>query len=189
MEAIELYRKRNRKELEHKASQVTKDKTLPKRVVHPILSAFGNVSPVQYVLLVVKKVKSSELEESLLVLPFDYVIDVLKLLLEWIKNGWETELSCRCLFFLLRIHHNKIISTPELLPVIDSIRSHCRSRVREMKDTVGFNFAGLQFIQRQLENRDVTFFGETRKETGTNTKKEEDDCEEISIKVVLLLIL
>ena len=27
----------------------------------------------------------SELEESLLVLPFDYVIDVLKLLLEWIK--------------------------------------------------------------------------------------------------------
>ncbi|XP_046849685.1 WD repeat-containing protein 3-like [Xenia sp. Carnegie-2017] len=171
MEAIELYKEERQKELEHKASQVTKDKTLPKRVVHPILSAFGNVSPVQYVLLVVKKVKSSELEESLLVLPFDYVIDVLKLLLEWIKNGWETELSCRCLFFLLRIHHNKIISTPRLLPVIDSIRSHCRSRVREMKDTVGFNFAGLQFIQRQLENRDVTFFGETRKETGTNTKK------------------
>ncbi|XP_046860698.1 WD repeat-containing protein 3-like [Xenia sp. Carnegie-2017] len=139
MEAIELYKEERQKELEHKASQVTKD--------------------------------VSELEESLLVLPFDYVIDVLKLLLEWIKNGWETELSCRCLFFLLRIHHNKIISIPELLPVIDSIRSHCRSRVREMKDTVGFNLAGLQFIQRQLENRDVTFFGETRERLGQIRKK------------------
>ncbi|XP_046847985.1 WD repeat-containing protein 3-like [Xenia sp. Carnegie-2017] len=171
MEAIELYKEERQKELEHKASQVTKDKTLPKRAIHPILAALGNVSLVQYVLLVVKKVKSSELEESLLVLPFDYVIDVLKLLLEWIKNGWETELSCRCLFFLLRIHHNKIISTPELLPVIDSIRSHCRSRVREMKDTVGFNLAGLQFIQRQLENRDVTFYFETRERLGQMRKK------------------
>ncbi|CAB3977314.1 WD repeat-containing 3 [Paramuricea clavata] len=171
MEAIELYKEERVKELEHEANQAATDKKLPKRSVHPILAAFGNVTPVHYVLLVVKKIKSSELDESLLVLPFDYVIDILKLLLEWIKNAWETELSCRCLFFLLRIHHNKIISTPELLPIIDSIRSHTRSRVREMKDVVGFNLAGLQFLQRQLEDRDVTFFGETREKLTQVRKK------------------
>ena len=44
----------------------------------------------------------SELEESLLVLPFPYVIDMLKVLEVFIDSGWEIELSCRCLFFLLR---------------------------------------------------------------------------------------
>ena len=169
MEAIELYKEEIIKEQEYEASQTTTDKK--KRTIHPILAAFGNVTPVHYVLLVVKKIKSSELEESLLVLPFDYVIDILKLLLEWVKNGWETELTCRCLFFLLRIHHNKIISTPEALPIIDCIRSHTRTRVREMKDIVGFNLAGLQFLQRQLEDRDVAFFGETREKLAQVQKK------------------
>jgi hypothetical protein len=44
----------------------------------------------------------SELEESLLVLSFSYVIDMLKVLEVFIDSGWEIELSCRCLFFLLR---------------------------------------------------------------------------------------
>ncbi|XP_028412529.1 WD repeat-containing protein 3-like [Dendronephthya gigantea] len=171
MEAIELYKEERLKDEEHEAHQMATDKTLPRRAIHPILAAFGNVSPVHYVLLVVKKIKSSELEESLLVLPFDYVIDILKLFLEWMKNDWETELTCRCLFYLLRIHHNQIIASPELLPVMDSIRSHTQTRVREMKDVVGFNLAGLRFLQQQLEDRDVMFFGETREKLAQVRKK------------------
>lgn len=44
----------------------------------------------------------SELEEALLVLPFSYVPDILKLLNEFIQMGSDIELLCRCLFFLLR---------------------------------------------------------------------------------------
>ena len=46
--------------------------------------------------------RCSELEESLLVLPFSYVTDLLPLLNTFIQAGWEVELACRCLFFLLR---------------------------------------------------------------------------------------
>lgn len=44
----------------------------------------------------------SELEVSLLVLPFSYVPELLKLFSGYIQQGLEVELVCRCLFFLLR---------------------------------------------------------------------------------------
>lgn len=45
---------------------------------------------------------ASELEVSLLVLPFSYVAEQLKLFSSYIQQGLEVELVCRCLFFLLR---------------------------------------------------------------------------------------
>lgn len=44
----------------------------------------------------------SELEESLLVLPFSYVPDLLRLFNEYIHLGSEVELLCRALLFLLK---------------------------------------------------------------------------------------
>lgn len=44
----------------------------------------------------------SELEVSLLVLPFPYVPELLKLFNSYIQQGLEVELVCRCLFFLLK---------------------------------------------------------------------------------------
>lgn len=45
---------------------------------------------------------NSELEESLLVLPFAVSTDLLSILETFLSNGWETELTSRCLLFLLR---------------------------------------------------------------------------------------
>lgn len=44
----------------------------------------------------------SELEVSLLVLPFPYVPELLTLFNSYIQQGLEVELVCRCLFFLLK---------------------------------------------------------------------------------------
>lgn len=45
---------------------------------------------------------TSELEVSLLVLPFPYVPELLTLFNGYIQQGQEVELVCRCLFFLLK---------------------------------------------------------------------------------------
>ncbi|MBN3288726.1 WDR3 protein, partial [Polyodon spathula] len=102
MEALELYREESKKLEEHKTACEIAGKQLPPPTMSTILIAFGNISPSLYVLAVIRKVKSSELEESLLVLPFSYVPDLLTLFNEYIQNGLEVELICRCLFFLLR---------------------------------------------------------------------------------------
>uniref|UniRef100_A0A673BFY3 Small-subunit processome Utp12 domain-containing protein n=1 Tax=Sphaeramia orbicularis TaxID=375764 RepID=A0A673BFY3_9TELE len=101
MEVLELYREETRKMEEHKYACEKAGKELPPPQSNPILVAFGNVSPSRYVLDVIKKVRSSELEVSLLVLPFPYIPELLTLFNSYIQQGLEVELVCRCLFFLV----------------------------------------------------------------------------------------
>ncbi|KAI4898120.1 hypothetical protein NFI96_015384 [Prochilodus magdalenae] len=161
MEALELYRKESKTLEEHKAACKAAGKELPPPQMNPILMAYGNISPSHYVLEVIKKVRSSELEVSLLVLPFPYIPDLLSLFNTYIKHGLEVELVCRCLFFLLRIHFGQITGNQMLLSVIDDLRTNTISKVREIRDVLGFNSAGLQFLQREIESKeDVMFFAD-----------------------------
>uniref|UniRef100_A0A8C0YF92 WD repeat domain 3 n=1 Tax=Cyprinus carpio carpio TaxID=630221 RepID=A0A8C0YF92_CYPCA len=161
MEAVELYREESEKLEEHSAACKAAGKELPPPKMNPILVAFGNISPSRYVLEVIKKVRSSELEVSLLVLPFPYVPDLLKLFNGYVQQGLEVELVCRCLFFLLRVHFGQITSNQMLLSVIDELRTNTISKVREIRDVLGFNSAGLQFLQREIESKeDVMFFAD-----------------------------
>ncbi|NWI14038.1 WDR3 protein, partial [Crypturellus soui] len=160
MEAIELYREEMAKLKEHKAICKAAGKEVP-LPVNPILYAYGNITPSAYVLEVFKKVKSSELEESLLVLPFSYVPDLLRLFSEHIHLGSEVELLCRALIFLLKIHFGHITSNHMLVSVIENLKKTTISRVSEARDVLGFNMAGLQYLKREIEARDeVTFFAD-----------------------------
>ncbi|KAK5890047.1 hypothetical protein CesoFtcFv8_013616 [Champsocephalus esox] len=159
MEALEIYREESRKMEEHKYACQNAANKIPPPKPNPILVAFGNVSPSQYVLDVIKKVRSSELEVSLLVLPFPYVPELLRLFNGYIHQGLEVELVCRCLFFLLKIHFGQISSNQMMLSVIDELRTNTVTKVREIRDVMGFNSAALQFLQREIESKeDVMFF-------------------------------
>ncbi|XP_042722780.1 WD repeat-containing protein 3 [Lagopus leucura] len=157
MEAIELYREEMAKLKEHKAICKAAGKEVP-FPSNPILRAYGNITPSEYVLEVFKKVKSSELEESLLVLPFSYVPDLLRLFNEHIHLGAEIELLCRALLFLLKIHFGQITSNQMLVTVIENLKKTTISRVSEARDVLGFNMAGLQYLKREIEAKDEVMF-------------------------------
>ncbi|MBZ3878248.1 WD repeat-containing protein 3 [Sciurus carolinensis] len=160
MEAIELYREETAKMKEHQAICKAAGKEVP-LPINPILMAYGNISPSFYVLEIFKGIKSSELEESLLVLPFSYVPDILKLFSEFIQMGSDVELLCRCLFFLLRIHFGQITSNQMLVPVIEKLKETTISKVRQVQDLIGFNMAGLDYLKRECEAKsEVMFFAE-----------------------------
>ncbi|XP_046314136.1 WD repeat-containing protein 3 isoform X2 [Marmota monax] len=160
MEAIELYREETAKMKEHQAICKAAGKEVP-LPINPILMAYGNISPSAYVLEIFKGIKSSELEESLLVLPFSYVPDILKLFNEFIQLGSDVELLCRCLFFLLRIHFGQITSNQMLVPVIEKLKETTISKVRQVQDVIGFNMAGLDYLKRECEAKsEVMFFAE-----------------------------
>ncbi|XP_032372219.1 WD repeat-containing protein 3 [Etheostoma spectabile] len=172
MEALELYKEENRKMEVYKYACQTAGNEVPPPRPNPILVAFGNVSPSRYVLDVVKKVRSSELEVSLLVLPFPYIPELLTLFNSYIKQGLEVELVCRCLFFLLKIHFGQISSNQMLLSVIDELRTNTVSKVREIRDVMGFNSAALQFLQREIESKeDVMFFADATGQLAEKKKK------------------
>uniref|UniRef100_A0A8B9X6W3 WD repeat-containing protein 3 n=1 Tax=Bos mutus grunniens TaxID=30521 RepID=A0A8B9X6W3_BOSMU len=160
MEAIELYREETAKLREHKAICKAAGKEVP-LPINPILMAYGNISPSAYVLEIFKGIKSSELEESLLVLPFSYVPDILRLFNEFIQQGSDIELLCRCLFFLLRIHFGQITSNQMLVPVIEKLKETTISKVNQVRDVIGFNMAGLDYLKRECEAKsEVMFFAD-----------------------------
>lgn len=158
MEAVELHREESGNAEEHRALCKAAGKELPRKI-HPILQACGNVTSSDYVLDVIKKVRSSELEESLLVLPFSYVPDLLTLFRDYIRRSQDVELICRCLLFLLRIHFGEVTSNRPLLGVIEDLKSCSISRVMEVRDVMGVNMAALQLLKREIEAKeDVLFF-------------------------------
>ncbi|XP_034996657.1 WD repeat-containing protein 3 isoform X1 [Zootoca vivipara] len=160
MEAIELYREETAKLEQHKVICIAAGKEVP-LPVNPILQAYGNISPSAYVLDVLKKVKSSELEESLLVLPFSYVPDLLELFNQHLQLGSEVELLCRALLFLLRIHFGRITTNQLLVNVMENLKKTTISKVSQVRDVLGFNMAGLQFLKKEIEAKDeVTFFAD-----------------------------
>ncbi|XP_070463766.1 WD repeat-containing protein 3 isoform X2 [Equus przewalskii] len=160
MEAVELYREETAKMKEHKAICKAAGKEVP-LPINPILMAYGSISPSAYVLEIFKGIKSSELEESLLVLPFSYVPDLLTLFNELIQLGSDVELLCRCLFFLLRIHFGQITSNQMLVPVIEKLKETTISKVRQVRDVIGFNMAGLDYLKRECEAKsEVMFFAD-----------------------------
>ncbi|KYO28787.1 WD repeat-containing protein 3 isoform X1 [Alligator mississippiensis] len=160
MEAIELYREETAKLKEREAICTVAGKEVP-LPVNPVLQAYGNISPSSYVLEVFKKVKSSEVEKSLLVLPFSYIPDLLTLFNEYIQVGTEVELFCRALLFLLRIHFGQITSNQMLVAVIENLKKTTISKVSEAQDMLGFNMAGLQYLKREIEAKgEVTFFAD-----------------------------
>jgi len=161
MEAIELYKEETEKQ---------NDDGIDCYEPHPLLKAYGNVTPCRYVLDILNKVKSSELEESLLVLPFSYVVDLLELINEWLQKSWSVERVTRCMTFLLKIHHNEITSSPVLLSTLESLQKYTHQSVQLIKDQVGFNLAGLRFLRQQLELKNISFFDEAKDNFKKKTK-------------------
>uniref|UniRef100_A0AAY5ERG2 WD repeat-containing protein 3 n=1 Tax=Electrophorus electricus TaxID=8005 RepID=A0AAY5ERG2_ELEEL len=168
MEALELYREESRKLQEHKAACEEAGKELPSPKMSPILVACGSIS----------------LEVSLLVLPFSYVPDLLTLFSTHLQQGLEVELVCRCLFYLLRIHFGRITSNQMLLSVIDDLRTHTITKVREIRDLLGFNSAGLQFLQRETESRENMMFFTAAADTFKEKKKKKKRKRERAVLTV-----
>lgn len=139
----------------------------------PLLKALGIATPEEYVLRIVEKVKSSELEQSLMVLPFGKTISLLRLLDHWVKMEWNTPLTSRIILFLLQTHHNVLTANRSvgdsltLKPLIESIRFQLRKSVQEQKDVIGYNMAAMKFVKSTWEQSHSSEFIDWEKEMGT----------------------
>ncbi|XP_043225824.1 WD repeat-containing protein 3-like isoform X1 [Amphibalanus amphitrite] len=122
--------------------------------LHPLMLAYGCSTPDAFMAEVLRRVKSSELEESLLVLPFSYVADMLYILERLLAASGEVELVSRCLTFLLRVHHGQIVTNGVLAPVIERLRAAAGREIGQLRDQIGFSRAGLEYLQRQLTERE-----------------------------------
>lgn len=114
--------------------------------------------PREFLLSVIKNIRSADLEESLIILPFNLSLMLIEHLNIWIKENIEIELCTRCLLFLMGIHQVQISSNRNVLHELHSVRDNVRNKLRYQKDIIGFNQAALEMMKLHVQNEKSDFF-------------------------------
>ena len=154
---------------------------------HPLMVVHNTTDPDRFLLSVLRQVKSSELEEALLVLPFHYVAGLFVLLERLLTRGWDTELVARVVLFLVRLHHGPLSSAASLLAVFNGLKVAARRRVDQLRDRVGFNLAALHFLHAELEERQSVQLFADASDRVKNKRKQRHNKDKANRRAVLTL--
>lgn len=75
----------------------------------------------------------SDLEEALLLLPFNAACDIVRMLPALLDRGDRIELFCRLAVFLLRVHHGSLVANKALLKHMIQIQAKANMRLAELR--------------------------------------------------------
>ena len=115
------------------------------------------LEPAAFVLQAVQKIKPSDLEVALLSLPFTDALQLLVHLSDWLKRrSSQTEVICRVLVHLLRLHHRPLSTSLHVRSLLQNLQSSLRTVIGEMKDTIGFNLEAVRYIRSLTQNDEKT---------------------------------
>lgn len=141
----------------YKKSKQTSGLDLAPPARHPLLShAFETGEDVDahaYVLKVATKILPAQLDDALLVLPFEFVISLIKYLDYWASKEWNIPLVAKILFFLLRNYHLQIVANRVMRSRLINLRSHLGAALQRQKVTIGYNLAGLNIVKSKIEEK------------------------------------
>ncbi|CAG9763288.1 unnamed protein product [Ceutorhynchus assimilis] len=172
LECLEVNEKYREQLAEHDALQAASSQTLPLPAPPLLMQAFNATNPDDFLLETIRRIRPSDLEEGLLILPFNAVCEVFAALPNLIARGDCTELGCKVAMFLLRLHHAPIVANKLLLPTLQRLEKIMRGQVGELRDMIGYNYFGLQFLQREIEAREgVQLFRDATVERKKGDKK------------------
>lgn len=172
MEALDIGKADMELQSQHKEAL----KKNPKAVIptRNVILAALNVSAEKYVMDVMSKIKAAQLEDALLVLPFDKVITLFVFIDLWAQRRWNIPLVSRVLSTSLRIHHKQIVANQVMRPTLESLRTALRKGLDQHKNQIGYNIAGLKFLKQNWDlNHKKEFIDEKlqREEEDRLTKK------------------
>ncbi|KAF9937104.1 hypothetical protein BGZ65_001814 [Modicella reniformis] len=174
MEALELADQEINAWREYNAGVARGQRGLSKPQRSPLLISMRQ-TPEQHVWYALERVRPSELDEALLVLPFAAVTSLLNWLDVFVQREHNISLICRVLFFLIKSHHNQIVANRIMRPMLDSVRRNLRVGLQKQKDIVGFNVAALNYIRREHEANNTSNFFDEEAVRKDEEKKQESE--------------
>ncbi|KNE61569.1 hypothetical protein AMAG_06385 [Allomyces macrogynus ATCC 38327] len=151
LEALELAKDERERIAEHKLSGEPFTPNI-------ILQAMNMPDPETYVLSTIEKIRSADLEAALLVIPFSWIPLLLELTNHWAEREWNLAVTCRVLFFLLKVHHHQITASRALRPSLVNLQAHVRKALERQRDVIGRNMAAFRYLKREKELLSTTTF-------------------------------
>jgi len=150
IEAIDVFESERAKEQEFlRQSELADSRGEPRPAKpdpNPLLMTTMSTDYRRFMLETLRRVRSSELEEILLTLPFDYVKKLLSIMVMFLERHWDIELMVRCATFLLKTNFGRIAASPMLVPIVHSLNSVILAKSFHLRDCAGFNLAALQHL-------------------------------------------
>lgn len=141
----------------------------------PAIMTFYNVKNTDdYLLAVLSKIRPSDLEEALLLLTFSSVCEILEKISKMCgQHRDETELICKVILFLFRIHHKPIVSNQVLMPSIQKLIQNLVGSVVDLRDMIGSNVHSMELLKKRLEDQDkVELFKDATKARKVKDRKQ-----------------
>lgn len=151
----------NREHYEKEMESWNKHKGEVKPVKPPgnaVLTAI-NKTPDQYIMETLARIRPSQLEDALLVLPFSYILKFFRFIDAAISDQkllqQNLSLICKNLFFIVKSSHRELVSqrNEELKLRITKVKDELRRALKSNEDDLGFNIEGMKFIRRQWDLR------------------------------------
>ncbi|KAI8563256.1 hypothetical protein RHMOL_Rhmol03G0098700 [Rhododendron molle] len=130
-------------------------------VFQPNILMLG-LSPYDYVLRALSSVHTNDLEQTLLALPFSDALKLLSYLKDWALIPDKVELVCRVATVLLQLHHNQLITTVAARPILTLLKDILHARVKECKDTLGFNLAAMDHLKQLMALKSDALFRDAK---------------------------
>jgi U3 small nucleolar RNA-associated protein 12 len=117
---------------------------------NPVFLAHGGVSASVYVLNAFQRIPAASLQDALLVLSFSQLPSLLTFLALWAREGRNVALTCRVLFFMLKVHQRQVVSSGQLKGALEVVKAELRRQLKREKEELGFNLAGLRVLGRRV---------------------------------------
>ncbi|GAA0175513.1 hypothetical protein LIER_28674 [Lithospermum erythrorhizon] len=121
------------------------------------------LSPSDFMLRAISNVQTNDLELTLLALPFSDALKLLSHLKDWATIPDKVELVGRVATLLLQLHRNQLVSTVAAKPVLTSLKDIIPARVKECKDTLGFNLAVMDHLKQLMALRSDAPFRDAKR--------------------------
>ncbi|XP_051168179.1 WD repeat-containing protein 3 [Leptopilina boulardi] len=106
-----------------------------------------------YLLETVKRIRASDLEEALYVLPFSVACDILEMLPKLLKRKYQAEIVSRLALTLIQTHYNSIIAS-NLFSTVEEIKNLAIEQITTLRDTIGFNLYGMLHTRHSIEEKE-----------------------------------
>ncbi|KAK9880788.1 hypothetical protein WA026_013117 [Henosepilachna vigintioctopunctata] len=186
LECLEICEQYRQQLAEHKALQAASTQVIAAPQAPLLMQAFKVSTPDDFLLETIRRIRSSDLEEALLILPFSAVCEVLQVLPTLIQRGDNIELLCKLSVFLLKLHHSPVVANHTLLTTLEKLYKLAMNKLQELRDMVGYNLYGLQFLENEIETSEgIQLFKDmTIEKQKTNKKRRQREKLKRSIMVL-----
>eukprot|EP01028_Stygiella_incarcerata_P000409 TRINITY_DN104_c0_g1_i1.p1 TRINITY_DN104_c0_g1~~TRINITY_DN104_c0_g1_i1.p1 ORF type:complete len:969 (-),score=295.10 TRINITY_DN104_c0_g1_i1:144-3050(-) len=177
MEAIETAESEEEKDSAFRKEFIKEKGASDAKKIGPLPSSANPLllgkTPLEYIAWSIDRLRASEIESALNLLPYDNALALCSFLHRIIETGKHVEKCTRCLLFLIRLHHLRLAASAETsYSLLDEIGRSLHGAIQGEKDRIGFNLAALGRIQNVLsEKKSMKFFDVSKVAEAKKKKK------------------